>query len=1219
MRLGSVAVCCFLLSVTAFAQSDRGTITGTVADPAGAVVANAAIQGKNVETGVVYPAATSSTGNYTLVQLPVGTYEITVSVPGFKKYTRTGLEVQVAQTIRIDIPLEVGSASESVTVSAEASLLKTESGELSHNVNVRQLDELPLLGIGGSAAGTQGIRNPNAVAQVIPGTYWAPNADLRVNGAPNNTQSYRIEGQEAMNTGTPGTPGQNQPSVDAIQELAVQTSNFAAEFGQVGGGVFNLTMRSGTNQYHGSGYDYFVNEFLNAGNPYTDNGQGGNTRQKQRRNDYGFTIGGPVWIPKIYNGRDKTFFFVNWEEFRETQIVNNQQGVSVPFPAYRTGDFSAAILPNARLVGTDPLNNVMKEGMVYDPTSDVIVGGKDVRTQFPGNKIPVTSFDPVAAKIQNLFPSPKGINAGALVNNYINPYSSHRITPIPSIKIDESFGKGKLSFFWQRTKTTNPDGNATLGRSDGLPNLISPALGTFTTAPLYRLNYDYTLSPTMLLHMGGGYRATYFATPNVTPDGKVVYSEVKYNAATELGLKGGLVNRFFPSMTGLVSSTLGGIGTLNGIGGSASDKPVTTQSPTFNLSLTWVKNNHTFKYGSEFRTENYYAGGYGTDGSYGFSAAQTGQPFQSTAVGGANVGLGYASFLLGQVQSVSIGGPTAPRTGKKQFGVYVQDTWKITRKLTLDYGLRYDYSTYLQEQYGRGAVFSPTAIHPLAGIPGAGVYDQYGPKQCNCNIAHNYPFAFGPRLGMAYQINRRTVLRAGFGIVYSGTEQNNNGTGGLASSTGGASSNNFGFPISILANGIASTFDPPAWPTYDPGFFPTGFPTPGTGPIAIDRNAGRPARQYQWSVGIQREITSDLAIEVAYVGNRGIWWEAPEQVNYNAIDLARLQKFNLDPTKPADQTLLTARLSDAVAAQRGFAGKPYALFPTSQTVAQALRPFPQFTTISAAWDPLGKTWYDSLQVKATKRLSHGISSTTTFTWQKNLSFSGDREPNFGTAANGQVNDVFNRQVNKYISQYSQPLTFLTSINYTTPKLKGNKWLSYAAQDWTYGAFLAYRSGLPLLVPSAQSTPSLGSMVFQNTFAVRVPGQPLYLQDLNCHCFDPRNVYVLNPKAWTDPAPGTFSPSPAFYSDYNQQRRPQENMNVGRTFRLAKEGRVTLNVRAEFTNVFNRAFISSPISTNGTTSTFTRNPNGTTSAGFGALLPSTTLQPRNGLLIARIQF
>ena len=1215
MRLALVVVCCLLIAMTAVAQSDRGTITGTVSDPGGAVVASAPIQVKNVATGLVYDVASSSTGNYTVPALPVGSYEVTVAVPGFKKYIRSGLTIQVAQTLRIDVTLEVGSAAESVTVSAEASLLKTESGELSHNVNVRQLDELPILGIG-AAAGTSGIRNPNSVALVIPGTYWAANADLRVNGAPANTQSYRIEGQEAMNTGTPGTPAQNQPSIDSIQEIAVQTSNYSAEFGQLGGGVFNITMRSGTNQYHGSGYEYLANEMMNAASPYTDDGRGNKTKSKARRYDHGFTFGGPVWIPKIYNGHDKTFFFINWEQFRETLIVRD--GIqTVPFPAYRTGDFSAAILKNARVIGTDPLGNQMLEGMIYDPTTTRLVNNQQVRTQFPGNKIPSTSFDPVAVKIQNLFPAPIGLNATSLVGNYISPYPSHRITPIPSVKIDQSIGKGKLSFFWQRTHSENPDGNPTLGMSDGLPDLLSTALGTFSTAPLYRLNFDYTLSPTLLLHLGAGYRATYFATPAVTPSGKTVYSDVKYNASTELGLKGGLVNRFFPSMTGFSSATLGGMKT---IGGTASTKGQDTQSPTYNANMTWVKSNHTYKFGSEFRTENYYAGSLGNDGSYVFAAEETGQPFQSTAVGGANVGMGYASFLLGQVFSTSIAGQTSPKTGKKQFGIYAQDTWKVTRRLTLDYGLRYDYSTFLQEQFGRAPDFSATAIHPLAKIPGAAIYDGDGPGRCNCHIAHNYPFAFGPRLGAAYQINPKTVFRVGFGIVYNGTADNNNATGGLASSTGGSTRSTFGSPLTTLAGGFPTQFYPRQWPTYDPGFYPNGFPTPGAAAVSMDPNAGRPARQYQWSAGLQREVYKDLVVEAAYVGNRGIWWQAPGLVNYNAISAERLAAYGLNINNALDRALLTSFVNSTTASQRGFNTVPYAGFPTSQTVAQALRPFPQFTTINAYWNPLGNTWYDSLQVKVTKRLSHGLSFLGTYTYQKNLATGAEREPNPGTTS-GQANDVFNRKLNKYISQYSQPQSLLLSITYITPTLNANKMVSWALKDWTYGVFMAYRSGLPILAPAAQSTPSLGSLNFQSTFANRVPGVPLYLKDLNCHCFDPRNEFVLNPAAWVDPAPGTFSSGTAYYSDYMQQRRPQENMNFGRTFRFSEN--VSLNIRAEFTNVFNRANINNPVSTNATTSQQTRNANGTTtSTGFGNLQPSgntASLAPRTGLLIARFQF
>jgi hypothetical protein len=1227
MRCVKVVLCLLAISAVARAQSDRGTITGTVSDPAGAVVASAPIQARNTQTGVLYESATSTTGNYTLVQLPAGTYEVTVSVPGFKTYTRSGLQVQVAQTIRIDIALEVGSSAESITVTEAAPLLKTESGELSHNVAVGEMNSLPILGIGGAAAGTQGIRNPNAVSLLIPGVYWSANADLRVNGAPNNTQSYRIEGQEAMNTGTPGTPGQNQPSVDAIQELAVQTSNFAAEFGQVGGGVFNLTMRSGTNQYHGSGYDYYVNEFLNAGNPYTDNGRGGNTRQTQRRNDYGFTIGGPVWAPKIYNGRDKTFFFVNWEQFRENQKVNNQLQ-TVATPAYKAGNFAQAI--TTRGVGNDPLGRPMLEGMVFDPNTARTVNGAQVRDQFPGNQIPVARFDPVAARIQSLFPNPQGINAGGLVNNYINLYVSKRVSTIPSVKIDQSIGaKTKLSFFWQRTQTTNPNGNPTLGQSDGLPGHLTTSLGTFTKAPLYRLNFDYSLTPTLLLHLGGGYRATYFRTPAVTPEGNIVYDQDPFDAEKEVGLKGLPLKRFLPRFTGLLSSA--GNGGMKDFGGTAAGAPVTTQSPTFNANLTWVRQNHTYKYGGEFRTENYYAGGPGNDGTFTTAASLTGQPFQNTGVAGANVGFGYASFLLGQISSVTIGGPVSPRTGKKQLGLFAQDTWKVTRRFTMDYGLRYDYSTYLQEQYGRAPTFRTNVIHPLAGIPGAAVYDGTGPKQCNCNIAKNYPWAFGPRLGAAYQINSKTVLRLGFGIVYSGTEQNNNATGGLAASTRTSNNPTFGSPVLILAQGLTPSYFPPVWPLYDAAFFPTAFPTPGAGPTMMDPNAGRPGRQYQWSIGIQREISRDMVVDVTYVGNRGIWWQAPGLINFNAISFDRLKAYGLDINNAADRTLLISFLNSPTAAARGFNRPPYPGFPLTQTVAQSLRPFPQFTTIANAWAPLGNSWYDSLQVKATKRLSHGLTFTSTFTWQKSLATGSEREPNFGSGLEASSdNDVFNRKLNKYISRYSQPLTFLTSIQYQTPRFGGNKLVSLLVQDWSIGAFLAYRSGLPIQAPAGVGTPNILNLVFQDTYANRVPGQPLYETnwvdyngkvhneplDINCHCFDPQKVFALNRAAWAVPAPGQFGTAAAFYDDYRFQRRPQENFNFGRTFRIKE--RVSFNIRAEFTNIFNRAFIGNPASTDFVINR-TFQANGNTQSGFGSMLQTATQQPRNGLIVGRIQF
>src|SRR5215467_3767866 len=255
LLLSSIII--LLVCSVSFAQSDRGTITGTVADQTSAVIPGASVVAVNGETG-----------NYTLTQVPPGVYSLSVELPGFKRYVRQGINVLVAQTLRIDISLEVGAATDEVTVSADAPLLRTESSDVSHNVNSARLDDLPILGIGGVLSGSAGIRNPYAMVQLIPGSTWTPNSLVRMNGTPANTQSFRIEGQDASNTGTPGVPAQSQPGVDAIQEVAIQTSNFAAEYGQVGGGVFNVTMKSGSNQYHGTVYDNFVNEVFNAGNPF---------------------------------------------------------------------------------------------------------------------------------------------------------------------------------------------------------------------------------------------------------------------------------------------------------------------------------------------------------------------------------------------------------------------------------------------------------------------------------------------------------------------------------------------------------------------------------------------------------------------------------------------------------------------------------------------------------------------------------------------------------------------------------------------------------------------------------------------------------------------------------------------------------------------------------------------------------------------------------------
>jgi len=504
MRLTGSAAIGVVFALAAFAQTDRGTITGTISDPAGAVISGANVEARNVETGQVYTATSTGTGNFTVVQLPPGGYEVSVNVQGFKKYSRQNLALAAAQILRIDVALEIGSSAESVTVTESASLLKTESGELATNVTVGQLNNLPILGIGENTASAAGVRNPWALSLLVPGTQYAINGgvpSINVNGAASNTASYRVEGMESGNNGTLAVfTMQVQPSAEAIQEVAVQTSNFAAEFGQVGGGLFNATMKSGTNQFHGSLYDYNVNEAYNAAQPYTG------ILNKARRNDYGGSLGGPVWIPKVYNGKNKTFFFFNFEQYREHQVVSTTT-VTVPITDYRNGDFSKVITGSGTQlvkVGSaayvDPLGRTILSGQIFDPLTQrtVVSNGQSVlvRDPFPGNAINPTRFDKVAVNIQNLIPLPTGPHAlDQIGNNYNAPQQSARTTEIPSLKIDQTLPKGHLSFYWSSTTTSNQYpivGSPAV--PEGFPNPITTAIGNFDKSYVIRLNYDHTIT-----------------------------------------------------------------------------------------------------------------------------------------------------------------------------------------------------------------------------------------------------------------------------------------------------------------------------------------------------------------------------------------------------------------------------------------------------------------------------------------------------------------------------------------------------------------------------------------------------------------------------------------------------------------------------------------------------------------------------------------------------
>ncbi len=1216
LALGLVCV-----SSAVFAQSDRGNITGTVTDPAGAVVVNAPIEARNVNTGAIYQAATTETGNYTLAQLPVGAYELTVSAPGFRRYSRQGLTVENAQTARIDVSLQVGASSETVTVTEAAALLKTDSGDVSHNVTTERMDNLPMMGIGAQSSSNIGLRNPMSVTQLVPGTYFQSNTSIRVNGAPNNSQAVRLEGLDATADIMSFATTLFQPSIDAVQETAVLTSNYAAEYGQSGGGVFNYTMRGGTNSYHGTVYDYFVNEVLNAGTPYTNNGKGSLLRPAQRRNDFGGTIGGPLSIPKLYNGKDRTFFFFNWEQYKEVQYINNQPLV-VPTLQMRQGIFNQPGVYTNRSLGTDPLGRPILENTIYNPTTQRPVSATNatlIRDPFSNNTIPPYMMDPVALAIQDFIPLPQ--NSG-LINNLIAPWHSPQDTSIPAFKVDQYFGaRSKLSVYWSTMDANSRQPATQLQTVDGIqainltnvrgytgPDVVSSSRGNFIQSYTTRVNYDYTISPTLVWHVGVGYIQFNLSSDPLN---------INFDAAKYWGLTGAAMVRQAPFFSGL-QTAFGGMKNM-GATTFAFDHMIKPGAAT---SLTWVKGGHTYKFGGELNV-----GGYPSEvfnnvsGNFGFSAAQTGLPSTNGQnLGGGNVGFPYASFLLGQVDAVTMNPPEYPKVGRHAIDFYAQDSWKITRKLTFDYGLRYDFQTYVREQYGRMPSLSLTTPNTaLGGILGVPIYEGSGPGHCNCDFASNYPWAFGPRLGLAYQVTPKTVLRAGYGIVYGSTAPGSRIQSGAATQSFVLPSGSAGFDQSVmtLASGIPLK---PVWPSTSPELFPSLAAI-----NVVDPNAGRPPRQMQWSIGVQREITRDLLVDISYVGNVGAWWVANGLVNYNAINPATLLARGLDPTIAANRSLLTSQICSPAAVAAGFK-LPYAAFPCTATVAQSLRPFPQYGTISSLFAPLGRTWYDAMHFKLTQRLSHGLMFTSNIVWAKAETMGAPGISPGGSATDGLVNNVFNRQVNKILSAFDQPFAWVTGVNYTVPKLsassKGMKAASWVLGYWTFGGLLSYASGLP--IPAPASNNSLNSVLYQTTFQNRVAGVPLYtVSSINCHCYDPSATFVLNKAAWTDTPPGSFGTAAAFYSDYRYQRRPSENMSLSRQFRITE--RMSLNMRLEFNNIFNRATPPDPVATNPQASQL-RSGNGNTVSGFGFINTAAVAGgvsglsgPRNGTIVARFVF
>jgi hypothetical protein len=1214
---------CVLLVGSAFAQGDRGTITGTVTDPTGAVVARAKVSAGNADTHNVMETVTTETGNFTLAQVPVGEWDVAVEAPGFKKFTSVKNVVEVAQTIRVNAKLEVGSSAESITVQADATVIRTEDADITTTVSNQLFVELPIQWSNGFY-GNQAVRNPLSVAQILPGmsggtSYFGSlgltGGGAAINGSPPGTFKTMVDGQDATNLYAPGFFFYQQPSVEALEEVSLQTSNFAAEFGQAQGGIYNFTAKSGTNQYHGGLFYRFTNEDLNAHQPYTG------SRAPSRQNNFGGTFGGPVWIPHLYNGRDRTFFFYSYEGFRSVlPVPNSGTFTTVPNANDRIGNFAADLGAQVNCGGgpcKDALGNPVYAGQIFDPQA--LAADGVTRGPFTNNTIPTTRIDPVALKIQGLLP--KTANSLQALNYQLSG-TSPRPQNLPSIKVDHNFSSNlKLSTFYSYVAGSGQTS------TDGLPVNITTAGFNHSNSSTARLNVDDTLRPSMLLHLGVGYVNTQVS--------KLEFPEVaSFNQQTQLGLTGAITTGF-PQISGAGNFSASGapIGGMTPNFGANFNQYVNTGEFSSSAALTWVKGSHSYKFGASGQTRmegfNQCQGGWGV---YGFSAAQTGQPFGAGGVTLATTngspGLGYASFLLGLPNSATLSPCTSVNWHDKALAFYAQDNWKLTRKLTLDIGLRYDLQNPPREDRNRISSFSPTAPNPSAGnLPGAVLYQGFGPGTCNCDTLLNlYKFAFGPRIGVAYQLTSKTVIRAGWGFFFGAPETFSGSAPQSPGAGTGYDTITFSSPrsgASALPNGLqtglpvdTSLF---AATLHLPGALPTTNPITGLSnlntPTFYDPGLGRPPRISQYNVAVQRELIHGLTLEAAYVGNRGAWIQG-NMNQLNSVTPAILAAHGLSLSKSSDLTLLNSQIGSATVKAAGFA-LPFANFPPSTSLTNALRPFPQYGNLNPTAST-GDSWYDSLQMKLNARLKHNITVLGTYTWAKSLT----RIATFDNWT------AFNTQ--KVLDVNSIPQALSLNMIYQTPHLQSgflgsNRITRQIFSDWQVSGVLRYQSGALITAPTSNN--NLGTYLAGASglgsppqYMTRVSGQDIYLTDPNGK-IDPTQQLLLNPAAWGECGPtATFGCGAPRYADFRQRRAPQEDIGLGRRFVLSEAHGRFFELRMEMYNPFNRIVFPNIGVGNPITSP-TRNSNGQLTGGFGFMNVNSIAAgtARNMLVVARIAF
>lgn len=1162
-----VAATVLVLNGAALAgQSERGTIRGAIVDATGATLAQVAVSATHADTGVITTASSDERGLYALLNLPHGTYSVTFERPGFGSHVQHDVAVGVQSALHIDVTLQIGTVQDSVTITDRGGL-DSRSAATGTSLSNAVATNLPL-----SITSGRSLENfAYAVAPGVEGNNWTSNI---VGGAP-FSKEVLLEGTSAT-IQIQGHITESSPPMEAVQEFKVDTSGMPAEYGRTGGGIFNFSLRSGTNTRRGSAYGQFRHEGLNANtwiNEYLLTMDPAHAEKyvkpRDRQTLGGASFGGPIL-------RNRTFFFASFEEYQQTRRQLGALDRTVPTAAFLDGDFSALLDTTTRL-GTDPSGAAIYRGAIFDPRTGLV---------FPGNVIPGDRLSPVSRRIAAIYRSSyQPAVPNRLVNNaagpaYVDPsFTQHQF----SIKADHSLtNDARLagSLIWTNRPRTLADQGGVWNADEDMGGPLAKARKHEVTSYQARVNHSQVLSSSML------HTATItfnrFRNPSTSGSAQGDWPQ-------QLGLTVPDAFGTFPQIA--FGDPTNGVD-MSDIGYGASNFYVTNVWQ-YNDSLSWVRGRHLMKFGGEARFIQMNSHGDRAYLDYAFSPAQTGVlggPFAN------QVGSGFASFMLGEVASASQHVPSDLYGRRNYAALFVQDDYRVHERLTLNLGLRWETTGGWREKYDRWANFNTSKMNPVTGVPGV---LEYADEVDGSFEGRRDLGGFGPRVGAAFRVTDRLVLRGAYGLLYApiGVNYWNGVPYGFAPGSFGTST------VTPTADGSAA-FN---WDrTPYPGVVTPARKDPAStqwGLVSINPDSLEPGRIHQWNAGIERELAGDMSIGATYVGNRGTRLGSGdfERNQPNPDDMRRLLLAGTEWNWVSDQA------SAAAAGVRypypGFAGAAW----------MAITPYPQ---AAAGWgplffvgSPLGRSDYHALQLTATKRGFAGLSAIASYTLARQR---GNMDSAFQERWwSGPIQDV-TRLDQEAVTIAAGDRTHVAKgfVSWSLPIGTGHRVLGNAsgvtralADGWTVSAIFRYESGLPLAIRSSNAYAGWTYPIYANVNA----GVPLEGSLDTSHFnpaapLDPANNY-FNPKAFSNPPYGELGTGPARIANLRGFGGAYEDLGIIKDIRF---GRYTAQVRFEVFNVFNRRYLADPDTNLG-------------SASFGQVTSVGSQPPRQGQLGVRLQW